>query len=377
VPPPVGRAIATRPPRAVGAVLVALALVLVWIVPSTAAPPFGWRVERVDAGTGAPWLALDAAGDPHVAYLAAGEIRYARRVGGLWQTRTVATGDLGPPVLALDAAGRPHLAFSDRGGALRYAGPEASGWSVETYERASGGSRGLAVGPDGTVHVLFYHSGPPYMDGALRYARRDPAGGWTLELVVQALDTGAHHGLALDAAGVLHASIGAGVHAAGEMRYGRRDPGGWSIETVSTFGAAEDDAVALDPGGDPRIAYFDAAGSNLMYARRVGAGWRVETVDETGLTGQGPSLAVGPGGEPRIAYHGDQYGREGLKHARLDGGRWAFEIVDPAGGHPSLALDAAGRAGLAYLAAGEIRYATEVVLIRRGVLPLAPRLAGA
>jgi hypothetical protein len=376
MPPPVGRSIVVTLSLVAGAVFVSLAPALVDSRPLTAAPFVRWRVERVDTGAGAPWLALDGAGDPHVTYLAAGELRYARRGGGRWQVEAVATGDLAAPVLALDTGGRPHLVYSDRSGALRYARREPGGWRVETYERAFGGSQGLAVGPDGTVHVLFYHSGPPYMDGALRYARRDPAGGWTIELVVEEIDTGAHHGLALDATGVLHASIGAGPFAAARMRYGRRDPGGWTIEPVGTFGAARDDAIALDAAGAPRIAYFDAAGSNLMYARRVEASWRVETVDETGLTGQAPSLAIGAGGEPRIVYSGDQHRGEGLKHARWDGGRWTFEILDPAGSLASLAIDAAGRAGVAYTAAGEIRYATETVLDQRSFLPLVLRHAG-
>jgi hypothetical protein len=50
--------------------------------------------------------------------------------------------------------------------------------------------------------------------------------------------------------------------------------------------------------------------------------------------------------------------------------------VDPRGTVPSLEIDPAGVPRVAYLADGEIRYATGTVLGVRGVLPLVLQRAG-
>ena len=62
--------------------LAALLLALVPAEPLLAAPPVVWRSERVDAAVERPWLALDRADQPHVAYGASGAVRYAQRCRG-------------------------------------------------------------------------------------------------------------------------------------------------------------------------------------------------------------------------------------------------------------------------------------------------------
>jgi hypothetical protein len=95
--------------------------------------PGGWTSEVVDAdgltGMGAS-LALDPDGGAHVMYREYGsalgpkQLRYAERRGGLWGVQVV---DPGPkagryPALALDAVGEPHVAyFDDDYQNLRYA----------------------------------------------------------------------------------------------------------------------------------------------------------------------------------------------------------------------------------------------------------------
>jgi hypothetical protein len=240
--------------------VVAPLAVLLALVPSAllrAAPPVAWRTERVDAANERPWLALDRDARAHVADGASGTIRYARRADGGWRAETVAPGTL--PVLALDAADQPHVVYSDFrvvARAMRYARKVDGAWTTEEIEALPTRnefffySHGVAVGPDGSVHVVYWQDFFSGNSSALKYARRDPAGGWTVELILAGENVGDYHSLALDAAGVPHVSE-AGAFTS-PVRYARRAPGGWAFETferVPQSQMARENAIAVDAAG--------------------------------------------------------------------------------------------------------------------------------
>ena len=64
-------------------------------------------------------------------------------------------------------------------------------------------------------------------------------------------------------------------------------------------------ALALDPAGDPFIAFNDQNGLDLRCASRKHGAWTVSDVDTAGNTGYWPAVAFDPAGHPRVAYQAD------------------------------------------------------------------------
>ena len=119
----------------------------------------------------------------------------------------------------------------------------------------------------------------------------------------------------------------------------------WSVESVDVTGT-EMPSLAMGPDGNPMVAYFSAATSDLILARYDGLTWQKETVENSGFVGYKPSLAIGNDGQPRLSYHSSS----GLKFARYDGTIWHTEFID-AGSNPagiSLALDSSDNPRIAY-----------------------------
>jgi hypothetical protein len=151
-----------------------------------------WRVEVVDA-TGAPGfhipvgasrLAIDRAGQPHIAYLGFrfkaydGELRYATRSKSGWQIEVVdaAKGAGGFPSLALDSSGKPWVSYYrvsnwDYGrDELRVAHHDGRRWQIEVADDRDNAGRqsAIALTTNGQP-VVAYYSG---LGGQLHLARR-------------------------------------------------------------------------------------------------------------------------------------------------------------------------------------------------------------
>ncbi len=141
-----------------------------------------WHLQVVDSA-GAVGLynsmVLDSADHPHISYYevatdrAMSSVKYAFFDGQSWHFETVAivgnyNGD-GRMPLALDAAGQPHIAFFDAiNGDLRYAYNDGSSWQIETVDGTGEVGRycSLALDPAGGAHISYYD----FTQGDLRYA---------------------------------------------------------------------------------------------------------------------------------------------------------------------------------------------------------------
>ncbi len=112
-------------------------------------------------------------------------------------------------------------------------------------------------------------------------------------------------------------------------------------------------SIQLAADGSPRIAYMTAAGE-LRYAERSGAGWTWEIVPQPGYVVD-VSLALDPSGEPWIAFHNNEtvgiYVYDFIKVAHRAGGTWTVDTIgntDPSLSGAAIAFDPAGVAHLAW-----------------------------
>ncbi len=158
-------------------------------------------------------LTFDASGNLHVSYSGSSdggtyELVHARKSGTAW-TLTTAT-NAGQPLdnsIAIDPSGFPHIAYFSGGTAnrLMHATNAGGSWASEVVHEATGGDLGrynsVAIHPtSGRIHVAYYDGGAR----DLRYARKDPGGGWVLRLLDSAGDVGSYASIAVEASGAVH-----------------------------------------------------------------------------------------------------------------------------------------------------------------------------
>ena len=175
---------------------------------------------------------------------------------------------------------------------------------------------------------------------------------WQLETVDPAAHSVSSISLALDDAG----APGIGYVANGELRYAARNGSAWEVRSVEAGVSAGRMSLALDAGGNPRIAYIHAAHNDLRYAAWDGAAWQIQTVDRDGI-GE-PSLVLDGAGRPRVSYIDRPNAT--VRYAAFDGLAWRAETVDQAGSFDwgtCLALDVAGLPSIAYGGADQVRIA--------------------
>lgn len=318
----------------------------------------GWLTQLVDdaAGTGRyASLALDQTGQPHIGYFDSlnRRVSYAHRAGDTWLIERVEEdveliGSLG---LALDGAGRPHLAYYDnRTGALRYASRDINGWLVQTADEVGGADVALSLDASGRPHIAYGWE-------TLKYARLGE-GGWEIEMVADT--TGRGKSLVLDSSGRPHIAYEAvSVFKTHELRYAWRTRAGWNVQVIDSNAANDagfEPSLALDQTGAPRISY--GAFDSLKYARWTGSEWVRERVDRS--PARFTALALDINGKPKISY----LAGNSLKVAQRPGLDWQVSLVDSrrsTGAYTSLAVDLSGRTHIGYrdLSAGVLRYATK------------------
>jgi len=323
-----------------------------------------WEIEIVDEigeMAHSPSLALDAAGQPHIAYTRADDglspgLHYARFDGTAWLTETVDV--LGKSqwhsvALAIDEAGHLHISYSTSNYDLRYAYHDGTQWYIETLDSGlgtNGGNTSLSVDPAGHPHIAYND----FTNSALKYAYHDGTI-WHLTTVDNDGSAGSYNSLILDSSGRPHISYYVwGPYY--DLRYAYYDGTTWQIETVDSSGdVGHHTSLRLDSAGRPHIAYFDADSRTVNYAYHNGTAWQIQAVVGDGLF---TSLVIDNADRPHIAC----WAGNNLQYAAYDGSIWQLETVDQSenpGWDISLALDGDGRPHLAYLrsSSGDLAYA--------------------
>ncbi len=163
---------------------------------------------------------------------------------------------MGNRSLALDAAGQPHIAYG--GNFLYHAWYDGTAWQVETVDNS--GSVGLytsmAIGADGHLHISYYDE----RNGLLKHAYQDGTS-WQIETVGITGGTNNWTSLALDAAGLPRITYADGSNRA--LEYARYDGTTWQNETVLTIapeGWETHNSLALDAEGHAPITQARVAG---------------------------------------------------------------------------------------------------------------------
>jgi len=316
-----------------------------------------WNIHRVHSGKffddmGDRSLALDADGNPHIAY-GGKHLYYAWNDGTEWYIDTVDDSwDVGLfASLALDSGGYPHISYYDRdpNGDLKYAYKDVSGWHIQTVD-SSNNSLGLftslALDANGHVHISY----SDLTEGHLKYANWDGSQ-WSLQVVDSDGIVGIWcTSLAIGPNNFPHISYFDWAN--GNLKYAHLDGSDWHIETVDN----DDDvggysSLALDENGFPHISYLDHANSRLKYAFWNGGEWQLTIVDEGGDWGVGRfnSIALDANGHPHVSYVDHTWGK--LKYGFWNGGEWQLMTVDgdwDVGWYTSLALDISGKPHISY-----------------------------
>lgn len=336
-----------------------LGLAFTWKTPVDATTPF---LNEIADGSGNDVgryasLALDAQGDPRVAYydFTTRDLIYARKSGGTWTIETVHSGsiDVGSYAsLALDPQGNPHISYYSASiAALFYARKSGGAWTSEVATPNNMGEfSSLALDAQGNPHVSCFNA----TTADLAYVRKS-GGVWIVEIADGSTDNvGSHTSIALNSLG--YPSVAYYNSTTGALSFALKlRTGFWQIpETVDEPGnVGQYASLALDNQGSPHISYYDATAGDLKHARRLGFPgiWIVETADASPHdVGSYASIALDAQGNPHVGYYDKTTGD--LLYASKLGGAWTIETADGSvnsvGHHLSLALDGFGIPHMSY-----------------------------
>jgi len=162
--------------------------------------------------------------------------------------------------------------------------------------------------------------------------------------------------IAMASDGTIHAAWTAG----GTVDYGTTTlTGSATVEQVFSYGAdlskagpVSQPGIALDPDGNPMIAFAvdTGTGVDISVATKTGQAWKVQTVAKTGTCNgcarPAPTGIVMSGGSPQVIFA--DAGKRMVESATLTGGTWVLATVESGVTGDGLSVSASG--GKAYAA---------------------------
>ncbi|MRR10346.1 hypothetical protein EG831_09800, partial [bacterium] len=320
-----------------------------------------WTIETIDpsghAGQYAS-LAIDGTGGLHLCYYdsLSGDLRYARYGGGAWSLSAIDTaGDVGRfCAITVGTDGQPRVSYFDSTGRrLKFGVFNGTAWAVEVADPGPGVGQHTSICLNGATPIISYHdqdrrdlklaSKPgtwaravidsagavgrftsvantgnnetkiSYYSDTLRQLRfaRQQGSNYVIETPDPATDCGAYSSLVMNGTVPVIAYLDS---AGGRIKRASK-PSGWVVDTVDNSGTAGGYcAVALAPGGNPVVSYFDRTNGDLRLARRSGTAWSLEAVDTAGVVGLYTACRVRSDSAIYIAYYDRTHGTLKLAH---------------------------------------------------------------
>jgi hypothetical protein len=326
----------------VGIVVCALLLCSI----TTRAQTWNWTYDSVDASAKFTSIAVDDAGNVHLAYAGdrGSSLNYAFHPAGAkrWFTMTLdkQLQDFAMK-LALDPQGNPRICYAPR--ELKYAQFDGQQWKIEHIAEGEGSIEyncTICVAPDGTPHVLWYQT--RLADGSnyyhLKYAVLQE-GVWMARTVDYDREAGKWNSMVLDSQGAPHLFYSA--FPPGDLKSASWNGKQWNIEVKfspsPSLSSGLGISTALTPEKNIDVSFYESpldgtkstANGSLKFAKQTPTGWTVETVDSLvqggSWVGYRSSLVLDRAGHPHISY--EDHGT--LKHAYWDGSRWRVQVVAP------------------------------------------------
>lgn len=294
-------------------------------------------------------LVLDGDGNAHIIYLDAQDevLKYANNVGGTWQMSTVYEYSVFATALTISEGGDVQAAYVGQNGKVNYAHIFQGNWTSEIVDDAPGIQPGLDIDIVNGKACVAYSS----MDKELKYAVRNSANSWTIEMVDDSTNTASWVSMDVDSYDRVHIAY----YSFPSLNYAKFDDA-WHLSILDTNGGICN-AIVSDSNDKQHVIYIDplSESSQLSYMTNSGARWVSEVVDEGGAFEKTSSIAVDEAGNVHIAYF-DDYEIDNVTYGRLcyannvDG--WTVVTVDNStamvGMNPSLALDSEGWAHISY-----------------------------
>jgi hypothetical protein len=349
-----------------------------------------WVATKISSMTGQPDVAIDAKGRLHVVFANSGStpgIRYATNRSGSWVTTrlTTSTADV-DPAIAVDPLGEVHIVYG--GNALGYLTNRRGYWAQQTISAIRAGHPTITLDANRRVHIAFE------WDAALGYITDAGGVSWKTTSITAAgaRPSIAVHGSAVRVAfsrqpgstfGIFYATLGStgwsnvnvypraaygkpslrldgagNAHIAYEdnalepnIEYATNATGSW----VRTFlGRGRSPSVILGPGGTRSFTFASSA----IYLRTSSMpAWQGSTVSSQ-FGDMAPDIATGPDGKPQIAYAVPSGSYAGLRHGVWNGSAFTTTRIRDAGDAPSIAIDGAGKAHIAFLHSSTLWYGT-------------------
>ena len=241
------------------------------------------------------------------------------------------------PDLALGPDGTAGIAYlvEDLNGFVAYAAAASEWTSERIIDGYFYGPIGLAYDSDGVPNIAYHDHQDSTFDeekGDLTIATRQDST-WMIEAIIGEGHDGWDSTIAIGADGVVRAA-GIDPEQFGRtqgVEYYELSGDAWEITEIGSGPVAYEFNVSLavDPGGNPALTYYDTTNADLKYAVRDNGGWSIETVDAEGDVGRYSSLAFTSDGTPHISYlRLDQSTAGTVRYATRDGDGWTAVDID-------------------------------------------------
>lgn len=310
-------------------VRISLIFICLTMASGSALGAVAWTIEPVDTtGFSGHYasLAMDTSGRIHLCYFDSlnRDLRYARKAGGIWNYAAIDTaGDVGRfCAIAIGPDNNPRVSYFDSTNrSLKFASFSSGLWTLETADPGPGVGQFTSICLNNTTPIISYYD---QVRQDLKLATL--SGAWSQLRIDTAGPVGRFASVANS--GNNQTRIAYYSDTLKQLKYARQQGSNYNLELPdSIIGPGTYASLALN-GEVPTIAYFDSAQGLIKRATKPST-WMVDTVDAGGSAGGHVSLALGPGGQPFVSYF-DLVGGD-LRLARHSGASWQLETVDSAG----------------------------------------------